>query len=72
LEKEEERVEHELRLDIPASEVPSRHRSRASARAAAELLLAEISDISSVEDISASGSDPEWDPHTNDFDMLSN
>ena len=58
VESEEEQVEHELHLDVPV--VKSRHR-RASARAASQLLLDEIADKSSEEDISVSGSDPEWD-----------
>ena len=59
VESEEEQVEQDLRLDVP---VVKNRQHRQSARNAAELLLAEISDASSKEDISVSGSDPEWDP----------
>ena len=58
-ESEEEQVKHELRLDVPV--VKYRHRT-VSARAASQLLLAEIADTSSEEDILVSGSDPERDP----------
>ena len=59
IESEEEQVEQDLRLDVP---VVKNRQHRQSARNAAELLLAEISDASSEEDISVSGFDPEWDP----------
>ena len=59
VESEEEQVEQYLRLDVP---VVKNQQHRQSARNAAELLLAEISDASSEEDISVSRFDPKWDP----------